>query len=271
MRKYLTDNFPDTNLQIQEAALDLPGILNDFFEIELELTDEAKNTIIKLIKDDIKIYPQILILLSRIRANSKLYKSKPHIEFLGYILKEILEIAEEKKDYNAAKNCILLSQTYYIKDEKTNEKLYAFDKIRNNKWTNSAEFWRVFINNQILIQFKRFESLYPGQILNLEENNTNLPKKYLGRVREIYFSCLLSHISNMMEFFIDKRIVLKILDEFLNKYQYLDEGSKNNLYAIVTTDQEEILQLRKEYQENSNLDNKLIDNKESIKVEDKKE
>ena len=271
MRKYLTDNFPDTNLQIQEAALDLPGILNDFFEIELELTDEAKNTIIKLIKDDIKIYPQILILLSRIRANSKLYKSKPHIEFLGYILKEILEIAEEKKDYNAAKNCILLSQTYYIKDEKTNEKLYAFDKIRNNKWTNSAEFWRVFINNQILIQFKRFESLYPGQILNLEENNTNLPKKYLGRVREIYFSCLLSHISNMMEFFIDKRIVLKILDEFLNKYQYLDEGSKNNLYAIVTTDKEEILQLRKEYQENSNLDNKLIDNKESIKVEDKKE
>ena len=252
MRKYLSVNFPDTSLQIQEAALDIPEIIIDFFEINLELTDDAKNSIIKLIKEDVAIYPQILILLSRLRANSKLYKSKVHIEFLGYILKEILSIAEAKKDYNAAKNCILLSQTYYIRDEKTNQKLFLFDKIKNNKWINSVEFWRVFINNQILIEFKRFESLYPNQKLDLIKNNTNLPKKYIGRVREILFSCLLSHLSNMMEFFIDKRIVLKILDEFINKYQYLDDINKNNLYALISTDQEVILKLRNEYQENNN-------------------
>ena len=252
MRKYLFVNFPDTSLQIQEAALDIPEIIIDFFEINLELTDDAKNSIIKLIKEDVAIYPQILILLSRLRANSKLYKSKVHIEFLGYILKEILSIAEAKKDYNAAKNCILLSQTYYIRDEKTNQKLFLFDKIKNNKWINSVEFWRVFINNQILIEFKRFESLYPNQKLDLIKNNTNLPKKYIGRVREILFSCLLSHLSNMMEFFIDKRIVLKILDEFINKYQYLDDINKNNLYALISTDQEVILKLRNEYQENNN-------------------
>ena len=252
MGKYLSVNFPDTSLQIQEAALDIPEIIIDFFEINLELTDDAKNSIIKLIKEDVAIYPQILILLSRLRANSKLYKSKVHIEFLGYILKEILSIAEAKKDYNAAKNCILLSQTYYIRDEKTNQKLFLFDKIKNNKWINSVEFWRVFINNQILIEFKRFESLYPNQKLDLIKNNTNLPKKYIGRVREILFSCLLSHLSNMMEFFIDKRIVLKILDEFINKYQYLDDINKNNLYALISTDQEVILKLRNEYQENNN-------------------
>lgn len=252
MRKYLSVNFPDTSLQIQEAALDIPEIIIDFFEINLELTDDNKNSIIKLIKEDVTIYPQILILLSRLRANSKLYKSKVHIEFLGYILKEILSIAEAKKDYNAAKNCILLSQTYYIRDEKTNQKLFLFDKIKNNKWINSVEFWRVFINNQIVMEFKRFESIYPNQKLDLIKNNTNLPKKYIGRVREILFSCLLSHLSNMMEFFIDKKIVLKILDEFINKYQYLDDINKNNLYALISTDQEVILKLRKEYQENDN-------------------
>ena len=252
MRKYLSVNFPDTSLQIQEAALDIPEIIIDFFEINLELTDDNKNSIIKLIKEDVTIYPQILILLSRLRANSKLYKSKVHIEFLGYILKEILSIAEAKKDYNAAKNCILLSQTYYIRDEKTNQKLFLFDKIKNNKWINSVEFWRVFINNQIVMEFKRFESIYPNQKLDLIKNNTNIPKKYIGRVREILFSCLLSHLSNMMEFFIDKKIVLKILDEFINKYQYLDDINKNNLYALISTDQEVILKLRKEYQENDN-------------------
>ena len=252
MRKYLSVNFPDTSLQIQEAALDIPEIIIDFFEINLELTDDNKNSIIKLIKEDITIYPQILILLSRLRANSKLYKSKVHIEFLGYILKEILSIAEAKKDYNAAKNCILLSQTYYIRDEKTNQKLFLFDKIKNNKWINSVEFWRVFINNQIVMEFKRFESIYPNQKLDLIKNNTNIPKKYIGRVREILFSCLLSHLSNMMEFFIDKKIVLKIIDEFINKYQYLDDINKNNLYALISADQEVILKLRKEYQENDN-------------------
>ena len=117
---------------------------------------------------------------------------------------------------------------------------------------NSVEFWRVFINNQIVMEFKRFESIYPNQKLDLIKNNTNIPKKYIGRVREILFSCLLSHLSNMMEFFIDKKIVLKILDEFINKYQYLDDINKNNLYALISADQEVILKLRKEYQENDN-------------------
>ena len=261
MRKYLIDNFPESDLQVQEASLELPDVINNFFEIQTEITDDNKNEIIKLIKEDITIYPQILTLLNRMRANSKLYKSYQHVEFLGIILKEILTIAEEKKDYNAAKNCILLSQTYYIVDEKTSKKLYIFDKIKNNKWVNSTDFWRVFINNQIKFEFNRFESLYPEQKLNLLNNNTNIDKKYLGRVKEILFSCLLSHTNNMMEFKIDKRIALKIIDEFLNKYKYLDEGLIKSLYVIISPDQEEILKLRKEYQENNNLEKELMEDK----------
>ena len=261
MRKYLIDNFPESDLQVQEASLELPDVINNFFEIQTEITDDNKNEIIKLIKEDITIYPQILTLLNRMRANSKLYKSYQHIEFLGIILKEILTVAEEKKDYNAAKNCILLSQTYYIVDEKTSKKLYIFDKIKNNKWVNSTDFWRVFINNQIKFEFNRFESLYPEQKLNLLNNNTNIDKKYLGRVKEILFSCLLSHTNNMMEFKIDKRIALKIIDEFLNKYKYLDEGLIKSLYVIISPDQEEILKLRKEYQENNNLEKELMEDK----------
>ena len=261
MRKYLIDNFPESDLQVQEASLELPDVINNFFEIQTEITDDNKNEIIKLIKEDITIYPQILTLLNRMRANSKLYKSYQHIEFLGIILKEILTVAEEKKDYNAAKNCILLSQTYYIVDEKTSKKIYIFDKIKNNKWVNSTDFWRVFINNQIKYEFNRFESLYPEQKLNLLNNNTNIDKKYLGRVKEILFSCLLSHTNNMMEFKIDKRIALKIIDEFLNKYKYLDEGLIKSLYVIISPDQEEILKLRKEYQEDNNLEKELMEDK----------
>ena len=261
MRKYIIDNFPGCNLQIHEALIELPDIINNFFDISIELTEDIKNEILKLIKEDITIYPQILTILNRMRANSKLYKSKPHIEFLGIILKEILAIAEEKKDFTTAKNCILLSQTYYIKDEKANKKIYLFEQIKNNKWVNSTDFWRVFINNQIKKEFNRFEELYPEKKLDLLNNNTKLDKKFIGRVKEILFSCLLSHTNNMMEFKIDKRITLKILDEFLNKYQYLDENLTQNLYVIISPDQEEILKLRKEYQENINLEKELLEDK----------
>ena len=261
MRKYIIDNFPGCNLQIQEALVELPDIINNFFDIRIELTEDIKNEILKLLKEDISIYPQIITLLNRLRANSKFNKSKPHIEFLGIILKDILAIAEEKKDYNAAKNCILLSQTYYIKDEKTNQKIYLFENIKNNKWVNSTDFWRVFINNQIKVDFNRFQEMYPEKKLDLLNNNKKLEKKYLGRVKEILFSCLLSHTNNMMEFKIDKRIALKIIDEFLNKYKYLDEGLIKSLYVIISPDQEEILKLRKEYQENNNLEKELMEDK----------
>lgn len=253
MRKYLSENFPNTDLQIQESLIDLPDIINKFFDLELELTTEEKNEILKLIKDDIKIYPQMITLLSRLRGNSKLYKSRLHIEFLVDILNEILIITENKKDYDAAKNCILLSQTYFLKDEKTNQKTYLFEKIKNNKWINSIEFWNVLISNQLKKQFKRFESLYPEENLNLENNNTNIPQKYKGRVKEILFSCLLTQISNIIDLQIDKKIILKLLDGFINKYQYLDEKSINELYDIISPNKEEIIKLREEYQENKNF------------------
>ena len=253
MRKYLSENFPNCDLQIQESLIELPDIINKFFELELELTTEEKNEILKLIKDDIKIYPQMITLLSRLRGNSKLYKSRLHIEFLVDILNEILIITENKKDYDAAKNCILLSQTYFLKDEKTNQKTYLFEKIKNNKWINSIEFWNVLISNQLKKQFKRFESLYPEENLNLENNNTNIPQKYKGRVKEILFSCLLTQISNIIDLQIDKKIILKLLDGFINKYQYLDEKRINELYDIISPNKEEIIKLREEYQENKNF------------------
>ena len=257
LRNNILDNYPDCNLQIQESELNLPDIIKNYLEIKIEPTDDEKNEIIKLIRDDITIYPQFLTMLSRLRANSKLFKSKNHIQFLEYIINEILIIAENKKDYNAVKNCILLSQTYYIKDEKTDTKIYLFEKIKNNKWIKTVDFWREFILREIKKEFNRYESLYPDQNLNLENNNTNLDKKYLTKVREIMFTCLISHISNMVDFNIDRRLALKLLDEFVNKYQYLDNNNIKELCNLISTDQEEINKLRKEYQENSNLENEL--------------
>ena len=262
MRNYLDENFPDCHLQIQEAEIELPEIINKYLEIEIELTDQEKNDILKLIKEDMTIYPQLLTKLSRVRSTSKLYNSKTHIEFLGYILKEILLISEKKQDYRAAKNCILLSQTYYVKDDdNTNQKIFLFESIKNNKWINTGNFWRIFINEQIKFEFNKFESLYPDLNFNLEKQ-LNIPKNLESKIKDVYFGILLPSLSNMKEINIDKRIIIKIIDEFLDKYKYLDQATINDLFALLSTNPEEIVKLRNEYKENPNLENELMNNLE---------
>ena len=256
MRKYLTENFPKCNLQIQEAEIRLPEILNKYFDTEIEMTDSVKNEIIKLIREDSTIYPQILTYLSRNRSNSKLYKSDVHMAFLSYIIKEILSISEKTKDIMATKNCILLSQTYFIKDEKNNKKEFIFDSIKNNRLLRNPDFWRKFISNTIKSEFDRFLLMTNGPKIDIDKIE-NIPKSFLAKIQEILFSSLLPNISIMSDLNIDKRIILKIIDEFLTKYNYLEEHNINNLYALISNDNQEISKLRNQYKENPNLENEL--------------
>lgn len=254
-RKYIKENYPDIGLQIQEAYLDIPDIFYQFFGLKVALTDELKNELLKLLKEDISLYRQLLIELGRLRADGKLFSSKEHIEFISILLLEILKICEKKLDLKAAKDCILLSQTYYILNEKNNEKIYAFEKIRKNKWIRSAKFWRDFLELYINLEFNKFEEMY-----NLDvklKDNPELSKKMKSKVTEVMFSCLVPYTNNMVELNVDKRIILKLLDEILEKYKYMDDGSKLSLMKFISSSPEEIEKMRKEIKDNPNIENEI--------------
>ena len=77
---------------------------------------------------------------------------------------------------------------------------------------------------------------------------------------KLFFSQLLAYITNMIYFIPDKKIVLKISDEFIKKYDYLSNENLNTLFSIISQDKEEIEKLRNEY--NQNKDN--IKEKDSL-------
>ena len=265
-RKYIKENYPDIGLQIQEAYLDIPDIFYQFFGLKVALTDELKNELLKLLKDDISLYRQLLIELGRLRADGKLFSSKEHIEFISILLLEILKICEKKLDLKAAKDCILLSQTYYILNEKNNEKIYAFEKIRKNKWIRSAKFWRDFLELYINLEFNKFEEMY-----NLDvklKDNPELSKKMKSKVTEVMFSCLVPYTNNMVELNVDKRIILKLLDEILEKYKYMDDGSKLSLMKFISNNPDEIEKMRKEIEDNPNIENEIEKKMEDEKIDD---
>ena len=265
-RKYIKENYPDIGLQIQEAYLDIPDIFYQFFGLKVALTEELKNELLKLLKEDISLYRQLLIELGRLRADGKLFSSKEHIEFISILLLEILKICEKKLDLKAAKDCILLSQTYYILNEKNNEKIYAFEKIRKNKWIRSAKFWRDFLELYINLEFNKFEEMY-----NLDvklKDNPELSKKMKSKVTEVMFSCLVPYTNNMVELNVDKRIILKLLDEILEKYKYMDDGSKLSLMKFISNNPEEIEKMRKEIKDNPNIENEIEKKIEDEKIDD---
>ena len=94
-----------------------------------------------------------------------------------------------------------------------------------------------------------------------------------ANLNDLLLAQLLPHINNMKEFDVDKRIIIKIFDEFLEKYNYLNKESYNTLFSIISNNISEIEKYRKEYKENPELEKELYnENQEynSIDLNNKK-
>ena len=255
LRKAVKDNYPDSGLQIQEAEFEVPEVFKRFFDRKVELNEDLKELMLKYLKEDMSLYHKLLIILGKLRADGKLFSSYGHMKFITILFIEILKLSEQNLDYKAVKDCILLSQTYYITDEKTNTKIYSFEKLKQMKWIRTPKFWRDFLDIYINKEFDKFE--YLNQLKVKIKDNPDLEEKKKNKVREVLFSCLVPYINNMIEMKLDKRIILKLFDEIIEKYKYLDKENITNLESFISSSPEEIEKLRKEIKENPNLENEI--------------
>ena len=99
------------------------------------------------------------------------------------------------------------------------------------------------------------------------KDNPELKQKMKTKVTEVLFSCLVPYVNNMMELNLDKRIILILIDEILDKYKYMDDGSKLNLEKFISNSPEEIEKIRKEIKDNPNLENEIEKEIEDEKID----
>ena len=185
--------------------------------------------------------------LNILRTNGRYQKSKKYIDIMGKLLNIILMYAEKEKNYENAKNCIILSQTFYYNDEIKNQKVYIFKYIKDNKWIKGSDFWRNFIEVNINNQLE--------SKIGYDE----------GKLSDLIFTQLVTFITNMKQLNIDLRIITKIADEFIEKYNYLKKESRDILFNIISNGKDEIEKLRKEYKEDPDLEKKLYNNSDENK------
>ena len=230
------DIFPDYNYNNELKKFEESTLIKELFE-EKELDENKAQKFLDSLKDE-SLHKTIYIVLSQLRVNGRFEKTKALVELLGKAFGILLEYAEKKNLYENAKNYIILSQTYFYYDENQN-KIYISELIKQNKWLMSPQFWRGFIEYMIKNEFDKFEKANPEVNITGEKDN-NISDKVKEKLSEIIFSQLLSYVSNMVDFGIDKRIILKIADEFKEKYNYMTPANLDSLYQTIFKNKEEI-------------------------------
>ena len=267
INKYISkDIFKNYNYQNALKNYEEILLVKKLFEEKGEIDEETSKKFLDSLNDE-SLHNSVFVILSQLRTNNGFQKSKSLIKCLGKAFNKLLDHAEKNKLYEYAKNSIILSQTYYYTEENAKDKIFLSEEIKNNKWLTNPEFWRGFIHSMIQAEFERLENDSNLPIIKLNRNEP-MTDEVKSKFNDVVFSQLLAYISNMIYFISDKKIVLKIADEFIKKYDYLSNSNLDTLFGIISNDKEEIEKLRKEYNQPSKED--LIE-KDKEKKEEKEQ
>ena len=264
MKTAIPDIMPNFDLEKEGQKQEMRELSKKIFVTNIPFTSDEKKKLMEYLEQKWS-QTYFLIYLSKQRTNGRFARTQKLVKDLAEILNLILQTAEKQNDFEAAKNCMILSQTYYY-DEKdkdgNNRKKYLIEFILDYKWLRTPAFWRGIIEEMIVKEAKKYMSLNPKEPDLFDKSR----KECCDRLSNICFSQLLPYANNMKEFFVDDRLIVKIIDEFVEKYQIQKEFA-DTIYAGVISDKpEEVEKLRKEYKDNPNFENELMSLEEVKKL-----
>jgi hypothetical protein len=271
IRKNIGDIYPYISIEKEKER---NKVREKFFKLikptKNNISEEDKNELYKLLKEDDYYQKLFLSILNRVRSDSKFMKDKEIIIMIGNALNIIIDTSETKKDYHAVNLCIILSQTFYYENDKK-QKVYIIDYIKKNSWLHNEDFWRNYIDLQIIKEFFKYQDINKDKNLDIFMEN-NISSNVMNNVAEILFSQLMPNINNMVELNVDKKIIARVIEEFINKYNYLDQNNIDILYSLISKDKEEINSLREKAEREIiiNNNNRIVETN-NIKGEEEKD
>ena len=255
--------FPNYNYEIDLKNFYQGKLIKKIFEMK-EIDEKSEKEFLDSLDDPMN-HKMMYIVLSQLRTNNTFQRPKPLIELLGKAFNKMINMANKSNIYDSVRNCIILSQTYFYEDE-SKTKRYLFEQIKSNKILNNSHFWRNFIDSMIIGEFERFKNNHSLPDYNIEKKD-EIPPKIIEKLDEIVFSQLISFITNLVDFEMDKKLILRIADEFIKKYDYLIDSNKDSIYQIIAKSKDDIEKLRKEY--DPSQESEIIEIKDETKVENK--
>ena len=217
LKNSLKDVCSSINMEEEGKKKRLRQLISKIFSTNEDLIDKEKKEFFEYIKD-ISNRKYFLIMLSKQRTKGRYKRSEKLINDLSDILNTILEYSEKENDLEEAKNCLILSQTYYCEITKSDNKkykYYLFNNIKNNKWLQTTIFW------ENLIELMLKQEIEKNENSTIKYNRTENQK--MNALSNIGFSQLLPYAQNMYEFGIPKENIISICQKYIEKYKVKKE------------------------------------------------
>ena len=258
-QNYFKNTYKKVDLPEEKRRCELRNLCIRLFDKDQNIkftNDDLNNLLTFMEKVDYRDY--FLSYLTIERTNGILYRSEKLINELSIILKQILYLAEQEKNFNNAKNCIILGQTFYmeksiIKENVITEtkKIYIMEFFKNNSWIHTLDFWYNLIEMQIINDKEKLSKEHPNMDKSLMEN----------KLKNIYFSSILTFTHNMEVFGMEKKQTLELCKNLTERYK-LSDDLKNILIKSVEDSYDPEKKKIKEKQE---IENKRNSNKSKKK------
>ena len=219
----------DLNMEEEKKKYRLRFLCSKIFKIGpgVEFKQEDKNELISFLKEkQYKSY--FLVTLSKQRTKGRYQRTETLLNDLSELINYILDDAEREKDFEGAKNCIILSQTFYFEKVKgkKKKKKYLFDYIKNNKWIQSLEFW------QGLTDYMIQSEIHKNDEINKKNNYIENSEQIKSRMSNIAFSQVLSYSNTMVELKFKKEDIFKLVDVFVKKYE-IEKATEEVIYENI--------------------------------------
>ena len=259
LNKTIGNIYPNYSFDNEKKRNEVREIITKIIENQdtNNISEEEKIIIFKALKNNEDNQTLFINILNRLRSIGSYKKNKEIIELIGNSINIMLTSISINKNYEMAKLCILLSQTFYYENDKK-EKIYIFEFIKDNEWFHSEDFWRNFIDLLIWKELMKYQNNLKDNNINIFMKN-NISKNLSNKIEDILFCQLTPSVRNMVEFNIDKKIIVKIIEEFIHKYDYLKQEKIDSIYNLISDNKEEIQKLKEENQK------KLLFNSYNIK------
>ena len=231
--KIMKENFDliedhNMDIKIEEEKLNCLKLTDKILELENPKKDKNRNNIgptnqeINELNNLLDIHHNRVVFLQKLseyRNKGKFEINEKTFDILSKLFTTIINTIERDNDFHSVKNAIILSQTYYIKTDNNNGKKYLQKIIQDNNIFKSKKFWVEFleysINKEIVTSVNN--DVKTGNIL--KENR----KEAEDKMRNIAFSQILPYADNMIEFGMNKEIIMEVVFPKMIQYKMSNE------------------------------------------------
>ena len=180
-------------------------LMEKFTGAETTLTEKEKYLLKNLFNQE-KYIDEFINKLNVIRINKKLFYNKEKFDILFELFEVIFSKVSfsDEKNHELAKLLMILSETFYYKDDK--KKIFLNSMLKLPPQLKDIKFWIRYIEIEIDNENKKI-------ISNKNKNKNKKSAKF-------EYIVLLSNLTHLREYLADKAKMKEIIDYFKDKYKF---------------------------------------------------